>query len=76
MAVEPVPMTEQGRELIRKALEMCDQPAMDHLVVHLVVLNTFTPEDIERVMRQELAVASHEVQQYWTGACNCNGHLN
>ena len=73
---EPVPMTEQGRELIRKVLEACDQAAMDHLVFHLVASNAFTDADVERTMRQELAVASHEVQAYWLGECNCHGKLN
>lgn len=73
---EPVPMTEQGRVLIRKALEMMDQPAMDHLVFHMAALNAFSSEDIERTLRQELATASHEVQRFWTGECNCDGHLN
>lgn len=69
-------MTEQGRELIRKALEACDQKMMDHLVIHMVLTGAFSDADVERTMRQELAVASHEVQEYWLGGCNCHGQLN
>lgn len=69
-------MTEQGRDLIRNALGMCDQAAMDHLIFHMVATGSFAAEDVERTMRQELATATHEVQTYWTGECNCAGHLN
>lgn len=69
-------MTEQGRDLIRYALNACDQAAMDHLVFHMVATGAFAADDVERTLRQELAVASHEVQTYWNGQCNCAGHLN
>lgn len=73
---EPVPMTEQGRQLIRAALETCEQKVLEHLLFHIGATNTFTEEDVDRTLRQELAVASHQVQTYWLGECNCDGHLN
>lgn len=33
-------------------------------------------EDYERISREELAVAPHDVQVYWLGECNCDGHQN
>ena len=29
-----------------------------------------------RIMREELPRRSHEVQRFWLGECNCDGHLN
>jgi len=69
-------VTEQGRDLIRQALAMRDQGAMDHLVFHMVATGAFEADDVERVLHQELATATHEVQTYWLGVCNCAGHLN
>ena len=65
-------MTEQGRELIRNALAMKDQGAMDHLLFHMVATGAFQSDDVERTMRQELATAEHEVKQYWLGECDCD----
>jgi hypothetical protein len=67
-------MTETDRHAIRDAILACDQPRLDCLVFALGLAGDATETETE--MRATLATAPHDVQIWWNGVCNCDGHLN
>lgn len=51
----------------------CDQPGLDALVLRLALHRV---AGVEEEMLAVLAAAPHDVQVWWSGECNCDGHLN
>jgi hypothetical protein len=67
------------RERLRAGLEAMDQAGLDRLMLSLGLregLGEWPRGSVEREARELLAGAPHEVQLYWSGECNCDGHLN
>lgn len=57
------------REQVRAGLLACNQPMFDRQLFTWAFENPHA--DIEMIMKQELASAPHNVQQYWLGQCDC-----
>lgn len=68
-------MTDPVWAEVRAALLALDQPRLDRVML-AIGLRGDDPTAVETRLREELATASHEVQAFWLGACNCHGQLN
>jgi hypothetical protein len=68
-----LPQLYPWQEEIVRRLMACDQPGLDRLVFRLGMRRV---DGVEKVMREALAAAPHDVQVWWSGECNCDGHLN
>jgi hypothetical protein len=58
-------------ELLRKSMWLKDRAATDHLIFHLLLLAHATPREVEAAMWAALDAAPGDVQDYWTGECDC-----
>jgi hypothetical protein len=52
----------------------CDHTGTNRLLINLAVAGL--ADEAGPAMAGILDHASHEVQQWWLGECNCDGHLN
>jgi hypothetical protein len=60
---------------MQAAILACDQARLSRLMFCLGM----TADNIAEVERQAerlMAEAPHDVQVYWSGECNCDGHQN
>lgn len=62
------------RKAIRAALLAQDQPALTRVMVR--GLGSVPFGRIRAIATEELAKADHATQVWWSGECNCDGHLN
>jgi len=67
-------VTDGERQAVRAAILHCRQDVLDRLVFALTL--TGEGDEVESEMRATLATAPHDVQLWWDGECNCDGHLN
>jgi hypothetical protein len=61
-------------ERIRAAIAACDQRAFTMTLAGL--LAHYRADELSAEAVRLLDAAEHDVQQYWRGTCNCDGHLN
>jgi len=62
------------RPLFETALRNHDQEAFESLLVGLIPVTKH--EEIAEYASELLAEQDHDVQMWWLGECNCDGHLN
>lgn len=62
-------------DVVDQALMAKDQLAFDRLVIGMV-FSGVDADELGAVMIERLEAMPHEVQVYWKGDCNCDGHLN
>lgn len=61
------------KDQLAEMIMSCNQPGLDRLVLALALHRVAGVED---EMRAALAAAPHDVRVWWSGECNCDGHLN
>jgi hypothetical protein len=61
-------------DALRAAILDCRQADVDNLVFHLTLHGH--GNDVEQVLHSTVETAPHDVQMWWRGECNCDGHLN
>lgn len=59
---------------IHAAIDALDQHALDMLAFTAGLFEYGA--EFEAEAKDYLARSPHEVQQFWLGQCNCDGHLN
>lgn len=64
------------RAKVIELLEMCNSNRMDVWAISGIRAGVLDADIVERVMSEEIGRRSHQVQTYWLGECNCDGHLN
>jgi hypothetical protein len=60
---------------VATAIELCDQEALSTLFFAWM-FDGGDPEQAALIATDALATSSHTAQLWWTGDCNCDGHLN
>ena len=68
-------MTEVERQAIRTAVNNCDQRTTNRLITVFSLRDGSTVDALNAFLAA-VHSASHEVQTWWLGECNCDGHLN
>jgi hypothetical protein len=58
---------------LRAAVRAMDHDRVNALIVELTFAG-FRKLDV--ILAEEVAAAPHEVQEFWLGECNCDGHQN
>jgi diketogulonate reductase-like aldo/keto reductase len=72
-----VKLTEDAtRRKVIELLEMCNSNRMDMWTYSGIKTGVLDADVVQRVMKEEVGRRSHQVQMYWLGECNCDGHLN
>lgn len=60
---------------IKTALAAKDQDALSSLMAHLALEGRPT-EEVQHLAEMLLRQQPHDVQEWWAGDCNCDGHQN
>lgn len=60
---------------IKAGLQAKDQEGMNVIMMRLV-LEGRSPEEVQALAEMLLLQEPHDVQEWWNGECNCDGHQN
>ncbi len=65
----------QAIRSIKAALVAKNQDGMSTLMMHLALAG-HPVDEVQALAETLLRQQPHDIQEWWTGDCNCDGHLN
>lgn len=67
--------TAKAARFIKDAMARKDQAALDIVMINLA-LEGRPADEVQALAEMVLRQQPHDVQEWWNGECNCDGHQN